>query len=194
MIPTHLRNNLVAYVALAVALSVALAGSAYAAASIPNGSVTAAKLHTNAVTSTKIKNGTIKPKDIKKPTYVQSTNLALGTPPAVPDLISIAPYDFTLPTKARTSVTVFIPTIGGGCDSGNPDQPTIGLYIDNVPIAATAATVPGSANDRSVLLTATLPLNAGAHAGRVGITCSGASQPNNINAPGAKSWTIIQAD
>ena len=191
MIPTHLRNNLVAYVALAVALGT---GSAYAAASIPNGSVTAAKLHTNAVTSTKIKNGTIKPKDIKKPTYVQSANLALGTPPAVPDLISIAPYDFTLPTKARTSVTVFIPTIGGGCDSGNPDQPTIGLYIDNVPIAATAATVPGSANDRSVLLTATLPLNAGAHAGRVGITCSGASQPNNINAPGAKSWTIIQAD
>jgi len=191
MIPTHLRNNLVAYVALAVALGT---GSAYAAASIPNGSVTAAKLHTNAVTSNKIKNGTIKPKDIKKPTYVQSTNLALGTPPAVPDLISIAPYDFTLPTKARTSVTVFIPTIGGGCDSGNPDQPTIGLYIDNVPIAATAATVPGSANDRSVLLTATLPLNAGAHAGRVGITCSGASQPNNINAPGAKSWTIIQAD
>jgi len=191
MIPTHLRNNLVAYVALAVALGT---GSAYAAASIPNGSVTAAKLHTNAVTSNKIKNGTIKPKDIKKPTYVQSTNLALGTPPAVPDLISVAPYDFTLPTKARTSVTVFIPTIGGGCDSGNPDQPTIGLYIDNVPIAATAATVPGSANDRSVLLTATLPLNAGAHAGRVGITCSGASQPNNINAPGAKSWTIIQAD
>ena len=191
MIPKHLRNNLVAYVALAVALGT---GTAYAAAAIPNGSVTAAKLHTNAVTSNKIKNGTIKPKDIKKPTYVQSTNLALGTPPDVPDLISVAPYDFTLPTKGRTSVTVFIPTIGGGCDSGNPDQPTIGLYIDNVPVAATAATVPASANDRSVQLTATLPLNAGLHAGRVGITCSGASQPNNINAPGAKSWTIIQAD
>jgi hypothetical protein len=188
MIPKHLRNNLVAYVALAVALGT---GTAYAAAAIPNGSVTAAKLHTNAVTSTKIKNGTIKPKDLKKPTYVQSTNLALGTPPAVPDLISVAPYDFSLPTKGRTSVSVFIPTIGGSCDSGNPDQPTIGLYIDNVPIAATAATVPASANDRSVLLTATLPLNAGPHAGRVGITCSGASQPNNIAAPGAKSWTII---
>jgi hypothetical protein len=184
----HLRRNLVAYVALAVALGT---GTAYAAAAIPNGSITAAKLHANAVTSTKIKNGTIKPKDIKKPTYVQSTNLALGTPPAVPDLISVAPYDFTLPTKGRTSVSVFIPTIGGSCDSGNPDQPTIGLYIDNVPIAVTAATVPASANDRSVLLTATLPLNAGLHAGRVGITCSGASQPNNISSPGAKSWTII---
>ena len=188
---THVRRNVVAYLALVIALGT---GSAYAAASIANGSVTAAKLHTNAVTSTKIKNGTIKPKDIKKPTYVHSTNLQLGTPPAVPDVISIAPYDFSVPAKGRTSVTVFIPTIGGGCDNGNPDQPTIGLYIDNVPIAATAATVPGVANDRSVQLTATLPLAGGVHAGRVGITCAGASQPNNLTFPGAKSWTIIQAD
>jgi hypothetical protein len=188
---THLRRNAVAYVALAVALST---GTAYAAASIPNGSVTAAKLHKNAVTSTKIKNGTIKPKDLKKPTYVQSTNLQLGTPPSVPDVISLAPYDFTLPTKGRTSVTVFIPTIGGGCDSGNADQPTIGLYIDNVPIPGTAANVPAPANDRSVQLTATLDLTGGAHAGRVGITCAGGSQPTNLAFPGAKSWTIIQAD
>ena len=52
----HLRRNAVAYLALVVALGT---GSAYAAAAIPNGSITAAKLHTNAVTSTKIKNGTI---------------------------------------------------------------------------------------------------------------------------------------
>jgi hypothetical protein len=186
----HLRRNAVAYLALVVALGT---GSAYAAGSIANGSVTAAKLHTNAVTSTKIKNGSIKPKDIKKATYVQSTNLALGTPPAVPDLVSVAPYDFTLPTKARTSVTVFIPTIGGSCDSGSSDQPTIGLYIDNIAIAGTAATVPAGASDRSVLLTATLELTGAPHTGRVGITCSGASAPN-VASPGAKSWTIIQAD
>jgi hypothetical protein len=173
---THLRRNVVAYLALVVALGT---GTAYAAASIPDGSVTAAKLHKNAVTSNKIKNETIKPKDLKKPTYVQSTNLQLGTPPAVPDVVSIAPYDFTLPTKGRTSVTVFIPTIG--------------LYIDNVAIAGTAATVPAAANDRSVLLTATLQLGASAHTGRVGITCSGTSMPN-VTSPGAKSWTIIQAD
>ena len=187
---THLRRNVVAYLALVVALGTS---TAYAAGSIPDGSVTAAKLHKNAVTSNKIKDGTIKPKDIKKPTYVQSTNLSLGTPPAVPDLVSVAPYDFTLPHKARTSVTVFIPTIGGNCDNGNPDQPTIGLYIDNIPIAGTAATVPATASDRSVLLTATLQLTGAAHTGRVGITCNGASAPN-VAAPGAKSWTIIQAD
>ena len=187
---THLRRNVVAYLALLVALST---GTAYAAAQLPNGSVTAAKLHTNAVTSTKIKNGSIKTKDIKKPAYVQSTNLQLGTPPAVPDVISLAPYDFSVPHSARTSVTVFIPTIGGGCD-GSPDQPTIALYIDNVAMPGTAATVPPPANDRSVQLTVTLRLTAGTHAGRVGITCSGASVPNNLTFPGAKSWTIIQAD
>ena len=187
---THLRRNVVAYLALVVALGTS---TAYAASAIPNGSVTAAKLHTNAVTSTKIKNGSIKSKDLRKPTYVQSTTLVTGTPPAVPDLVSVAPYDFSLPNGGRTSVTVFIPTIGGNCDNGNPDQPTIGLYIDNIPIAGTAATVPATASDRSVLLTATLQLTGAAHTGRVGITCSGASAPN-VAAPGAKSWTIIQAD
>ena len=155
--------------------------------------MTAAKLHTNAVTSTKIKNGTIKQKDIKKPTYVQSTNLSLGTPPAVPDVVSVAPYDFTLPTKARTSVTVFIPTIGGSCDNGNPDQPTIGLYIDNV---ADPGHRGHRAGDRQRPLGAAdrhAPAHGAAHTGRVGITCSGASAPN-VAFPGAKSWTIIQAD
>jgi len=183
----HLRRNAVAYLALVVALGT---GSAYAAGSIPNGSVTAAKLHTNAVTSTKIKNGTIKNKDLRKPTYVQSATLVAGTPPAVPDLVSIGPYDFSLPKGGRTSVTVFIPTIGGSCDSGNPDQPVIGLYIDNIPIPLTAATVPAAANDRSVQLTATLLLKGGAHTGRVGITCNGASAPN-VNSPGAKTWSLI---
>jgi hypothetical protein len=189
---SHLRRNVVAYLALVVALGT---GTAYAAAAIPDGSVTAAKLHKNAVTSNKVKNGSLKPKDLKKPTYVQSTNLQLGTPPAVPDLVSVAPYDFTLPNKGRTSVTVFIPTIGGDCDGGNSDRPTIGLYIDNVPIAGTAANVPPPASDRSVQLTATLELGGGGHTGRVGITCSGSSQPaGNLISPGAKSWTIIQAD
>jgi len=186
---THLRRNVVAYLALVVALGT---GTAYAAASIPNGSVTAAKLHTNAVTSTKVKNGSIKKKDLKAPTFVVSQNLQLGTPPAVPDVISLAPYDFTVPARGRTSVTVFIPTIGADpCGPG--EQPTIGLYIDNVAMPGTAATVPGPGNDRSVQLTTTLVLAKGLHAGRVGITCAGATVPNGLTFPGAKSWTIIQA-
>jgi hypothetical protein len=62
MILRHLRQNVVAYLALAVALST---GSAYAAAQIANGSVTSKKLAVNAVTSTKIKNNSVKSIDIK---------------------------------------------------------------------------------------------------------------------------------
>jgi len=79
--------------------------------------------------------------------------VTLVRPPAAPDVVSVAPYDFSLPASGRTSVTVFIPTIGADCD-GNADRPTIGLYIDNVPIPGTAANVPAPANDRSVQLTA----------------------------------------
>jgi hypothetical protein len=185
----HLRRNAVAYLALLVALST---GTAYAAASIPNGSITGAKLHKNAVTSKKIKNGSIKSKDLRKPTFVQSATLQTGTPPAVPDVISVAPYDFALPHKGRTSVTVFIPALTGDCSGPGSDRPTVGMYLDNVPIAGTLATVPADANARAVELTTTVYLAAGVHSARVGITCAGSSIPDP-NAPGAKSWTVIQA-
>ena len=182
---THLRRNVVAYVALLVAMT----GTSYAAASIPNGSITAAKLHTNAVTSSKIKNGTIKPKDIKKPTFVQSRTLGAVTPPAAtPDVVSVAPYSFSLPTKGRATVTVFIPALTANCP-GDP-TPSAGLYMDTVPVPGTRTNVPGQANTRPIQLTATLPLGAGAHTAQVGITCAGGAVPGP-NSPGAETWTII---
>ena len=183
---THLRRNVVAYLALAIAVST---GTAYAAAAIPDGSVTAAKLHKNAVTSGKIKNGTIKPKDLKKPTYVQSVTLGADKPPApTPDVVSVAPYNFTLPTKGRATVTVFIPALTTSCNGGTP---SVGLYIDTLPIAGTRTNVPGGAsNTRPIQLTATLSLNGGAHAGQVGITCPGGGVPNP-SSPGAETWTVV---
>jgi hypothetical protein len=187
MILTHLRRNVVAYLALLVAVTT---GTAYAAVSIPNGSVTTKKLHANAVTTSKIRNKTIKNRDIKRPTWVQSQTLVGETPPTNPDLVSIAPYDFTLPTKGRVSITVFVPTIGALCD-GTSSAAFTGLYIDNVAIPATRANVPAPVNDRSIQLTATLPLAAGAHAARFGVTCPGGPVPTNINDPGAKSWHVV---
>ena len=184
----HLRRNVVAYLALVVALGT---GSAYAAASIANGSVTAAKLHTNAVTSTKIKNGTIKSKDIKKPTWVQSNTLGAATPPAAaPDVVSIAPYGFALPNKGRTSVTVFIPALKANCPGDA--TPSVGLYIDTIPVPGTRTNVPGEANTRPIQLTATLTLNGGSHTGQVGITCAGGTP--NPSSPGAETWTIVLTD
>jgi hypothetical protein len=186
----HLRHNVVAYLALAVALGT---GTAYAA-NLPKGSVGSAQLKKNAVTSTKVKNGSLRTKDLRKPTWVQSVTLSSDTPPAVPDVIDVAAYDFTLPKTSRTSVTVFIPTLGANCDNGSDARPTAGLYVDNVPIPTTAVNGPAINTDRSLQLTATIDLGAGTHAGRVGLTCPGPSRPNIGNAAGAKSWTLVQAD
>jgi hypothetical protein len=187
MFLTHLRRNLVAYLALVIALGT---GTAYAAAAIPNGSVTTAKLHTNAVTSTKIQNKTIRNRDMKKPTWVQSNTLGAVTPPAAtPDVVSVAPYGFSLPNKARTSVTVFIPALKANCP-GNA-TPSVGLYIDTVPVPGTRTNVPGEDNTRPIQLTTTFVMAGGAHNAQVGITCPGGAVPAP-SSPGAETWTIIQ--
>ena len=190
MFLTHLRRNVVAYLALVVALGT---GSAFAAAAIPNGSVTADKLHTNAVTSKKIKNGAVKSKDLRKPTYVQSTTLGADKPPAAtPDVVSIAPYGFTLPNGGRTALTVFIPALTANCP-GNA-TPSVGLYIDTVPIAGTRTNVPGAANDPSRSSSPPrIELKGGSHAGQVGITCPGGGTPAP-SSPGAETWSIVLTD
>ena len=153
----HVRRHGVAYLALVVALGTS---TAYAAGSIPNGSVTAAKLHTNAVTSTKIKNGSIKNKDMRKPTWVQSSTLGAVTPPsATPDVVSIAPYGFSLPNRSRTSITVFIPALAANCPGSA--TPSVGLYIDTVPIPGTRTNVPGVDNTRPIQLTTTFVMQKG---------------------------------
>ena len=59
------------------------------------------------MTSTKIKNGTIKPKDLKKPTYVQSATLNTGTPPGVGMGMKPPPF-----LKAGDVVTLGIQGLG----------------------------------------------------------------------------------
>ena len=151
MFLTHLRRNVVAYLALVVALGT---GTAYAAAAIPDGSVTAAKLHKNAVTSNKIKDGSIKPKDIKKPTYVQSSNLSArhaagrarrGQRRA----LRLHAADQGPHQRHR----VHPDASAASCAAAAPTSRRSASTSTTSPIAGTAATVPAGANDRSVLLT-----------------------------------------
>ena len=170
--------------------------TAYAAAAIPDGSVTAAKLHKNAVTSNKIKDGSIKRRTSRSR---PSAEQARWLPPrrrAVPDIVSVAPYDFSLPNKGRTTVTVFVPCAHRRSAAAvAATGPSFGLYIDNVPIANTQAYCAGGGQcpvhpaDGDTLLSP-----GGAHTGRLGITCQGHLGARPLTAPGAKSWTIIQAD
>jgi hypothetical protein len=58
----HLRSNLVAYLALFVALG----GTSYAAAGLPRNSVGSAQLKTSAVNSAKVKNGSLTTSDLSR--------------------------------------------------------------------------------------------------------------------------------
>ena len=86
---------------------------------------------------------------------------------------------------------MFIPALTANCP-GNA-TPSVGLYIDTVPIAGTRTNVPGAANTGPIQLTATIELNGGSHAGQVGITCPGGGTPAP-SSPGAETWTIVLTD
>ena len=58
----HLRSNVVAYLALIVAMG----GTSYAAVNLPKDSVTAKQIKKNAVRSAEVKNGSLRAKDFKK--------------------------------------------------------------------------------------------------------------------------------
>lgn len=186
---THLRTNAVAYLALAVAVGT---GTSYAATSLHNGQVTTKKIHNGAVTSSKIRNGTIQAHDVNPKVfdYLQSSMPGGDNPASFPDLVSVAPYDFSLPKGGRAYVAVFLPSISAAACGGGGNQPSIGLYLDNVPIPTTRATVPGGSNARPMLISVTYPLGAGAHSGRLGITCGGSGTPSGINTPGQYNWTV----
>ena len=187
MILTHLRHNVVAYLALLVALT----GTSYAAVQIKDGSVTTRKLHTSAVTSSKIRNGTITLKDLdaKQGMDYLQTLTSGDTPVSQPDLVSVAPYDFSLPRTGKAYVSVFLPALGADACGGGV-QPTVGLYIDNSGIPTTKSTVPAVPNARPLMISVSYPLKKGAHAARLGITCSGSGVPSGIVAPGTHTWTV----
>jgi len=136
MILGHLRQNLVAYLALVVALST---GSAYAAAQIANGSVTAKKLAANSVTSTKIRNGSVKSPDlgfssVSGPTIrdgsVTGSDLGVGAVGTI-DLLdgSVASVDIKDDTVVRADigqgvVPLDADVLDSNVGAGDPSQPT----------------------------------------------------------------------
>ncbi len=78
---THLRSNLVAYLALFVALG----GTSYAAINLPRNSVGTTQLKSNAVTSAKVRNGTLLAHDFKAgqlPAGAPGATGAIGAPGA----------------------------------------------------------------------------------------------------------------
>ncbi|GAB3242711.1 hypothetical protein [Nocardioides dilutus] len=177
----HLRQNVVAYLALAVALGT---GTAYAADQIANGSVTSKKLAKNSVTSPKIKKNAVKSADVKDGS-LGAADLAPGTlvqanfastvvvgaldPVAAPDVPAADAHAFTVPRAGTVVIEYAAEVFNGSCSGASARA---GLYLDGAPLSGTGVPVPPPSDPpESVILKATAAVAGGAHTVAVGLDC-----------------------
>ena len=164
----HLRRNLVAYVALAVALGT---GTAYAAEKIPNGSITTKKLANNAVSSTKLKNGAVKAIDLKGGAVTSFTiaNGSVTSDDLTDNTVSSADLrDGTIGSADIKDDSIVRRDINDGVVPQDAD-----IFVSGTGLNPSAATQQGDPNT----FTFTLPRNAKVviefFAGEIGVPCSG---------------------
>ena len=177
MVFSHLRANLVSYLALVVALST---GTAYAAGAVANGSVTTSQLAKNAVTSSKVKNNAIKSSDVKNGS-LKAADLASGVlprsvtltgvnggaaPAAVPDFPDLRTVAFT--TSGVAYVEFTFNTIGVDCTAGSS---FMALYLDGAPVPRTSHLLPTVANRSARSVGAVVTTTPGSHTASIGLDC-----------------------
>ncbi len=124
----HLRGNLVAYLALFVALG----GTAYAAVKLRANSVGTKQLKNNAVTASKLDNGSVTATKVARHslTGTQINASALGTVPNATDATSA--------TNAATAANAT--DLGGQPASAYPTSPVAATDIGTIPAARVANT------------------------------------------------------
>jgi hypothetical protein len=151
---THLRHNVVAYLALFVALS----GTSYAAVTLAKDSVTAKQIKAGSVRTDEVKDKSLQARDFKSgelPAGPQGPQGATG--PAGPSygFQGTTPPAFMPPTNANFSASVTnlqLPTAGkvyvyahisfkGTCSSGGV---VIGLLAGGVPVPGTGRGLPNN--------------------------------------------------
>jgi hypothetical protein len=190
MILRHLRSNVVAYLALLVALT----SSSYAAVQIADGSVTSKKLAKNSVTSIKIKKSAVRAADVKdgaltgadvRDHTVAGTDLVDGVvpgdaavftrlfaanmqPSANPDAGGVQAFEFSLPRGGTVELKFFSAALGSDCSAGGS---FVGLYFDGKPIANSGSASYLTSNAGAALLLGTVVSSAGAHTASVGFDC-----------------------
>jgi hypothetical protein len=192
-----LRANAVSYLALAIALST---GTAYAAGTVADGSVTTAKLAKNAVNSRTIKNNAIKSVDVRDGaltgvdlqdgsltgTDVQdgsltSADLASGVLPHGVTISSATygPNPVVAPDLPNSEAFDFTTPSGEAYLSLTLDvgmtctagSGVVGLYLDGAPVAKTGADAPVQANPRSITFATTVHTAPGKHTASIGLDC-----------------------
>jgi hypothetical protein len=205
MLLTHLRRNVVAYLALFVALG----GTSYAAVSLPKDSVT----------SKQIKNGSVKTVDLARGVAVSGPAGPAGpagtSGPAGPvgPTGSVGPqgavgptWSFQSPNDAGTQPyatapflvpmgTLTVPSAGRllvwasgalspTCSSGTPRA---GLYVDGVPVAGTGVDSPATV----ALQGLSAPVSAGQHVFALGVACSGGGQIGSLGSSNKAGGAVL---
>ncbi|WP_460709896.1 hypothetical protein [Nocardioides dilutus] len=199
MILRHLRNNAVAYLALAVALTT---GTASAATEIANGSVTAKKLAKNSVTAPKIKTNAVRSADVKDGS-LSAADIAPGVvplaswvggktflpgddPASSPDAPGINAQVFTLPRAGRLQVTLLSAGMTATCNAGDP---YVGVYVDGTPVPGTRVQLGSLA---PVFAIGVIAASAGTHSVSYGLDCPSGAFSGFDTVPSA--YGLVLAD
>jgi hypothetical protein len=121
-----------------------------------------------------------------------------ATPPASPDGVNffLTFVNFSIPTEGRLLVTSDVPLQVGGApgvrvDCSSNFNPTVGLYIDGVPIPGTARTIGDNVPNPYAASAVTAPVAAGAHTVQGMADCPGASTPEGGSIGGNRSLSVI---
>lgn len=185
---SHLRNNVVGYLALTVALS----GTSYAAVQLRAGQVKTKHLANSAVTSKKIDNQTIAAGDLKAGLIKNGAILVgkLGDgldEPAQRDAQTESAL-FTLPRDGQVYLRYFVSQTFVSCSAGTP---YLGLYVDGNPVPGSfVAVAPTEPEARAAELVATVSLSKGEHGFLVGAVCPTGDMTNGLFS--GPTWTALQ--
>jgi hypothetical protein len=186
MILHHLRNNIVAYLALTVALTLGLGGVAYAAVHLQNGQVKTRHLADGAVTKKKIRTGVLRPARILLASTEDVAGPA-GDPAASPDQFLGGP-SVASPRTGRVLVRFSMGALGMTCTTGIG---FVGMYLDGQPVRGTRVSLNAPAEMHHVELVRAVTLTKGQHDLVIGRDCPGAATIASTDSAAPVTWTVL---
>ncbi|HET7734951.1 MAG TPA: hypothetical protein VFK52_03170 [Nocardioidaceae bacterium] len=182
---SHIRNNVVGYLALVVALS----GTSYAAVQLSAGQVQTKHLANNAVTTKKVKNGTVRAVDLKAGVVKNgAVLLAQGGVDETGTMDTTSgQIEFVMPRAGRVYVRNFLGATYVNCSLGLAEA---GLYVDGEPVPGSFHSVPSEAmGEQAREFVGTLTLSKGTHTVERGTIC--AIGDHNGELGNNETWTVL---
>ncbi len=190
---SHLKNNVVGYLALLVALS----GTSYAAVTLSDGQVKTRHLATGAVTSAKVADNSLRARDLNV-AVLQRTRLVSATSLAIDDqAISLPAAEDTAGVAAARgfvllqggSVYLRFSQAGMSQECNGGSSAYAGLYVDGQAVPGSG--VFGFEQDRFVELVGRVSLDQGEHLVEVRTSCPGSTPVSGPGLVSPRTWTIL---